>query len=334
MLKFIISTLGIGIILISFSTAIFNLAFASNNSSVSEVDNNIANFSMQEIPEPTITGSNQVKVVASFYPIFEFVEKVGGNRVDTTSLIPVGIEPHDFDPTVQQIRNAQTADMVVFNGAGFEAEQLINMNAKFVVDTSKGLNLTRTSDGQDEENGNVDDTLIDPHIWLDPLLAKQQVEQIRDGLIQVDAKNAEYYNKNANSFIAELDNLDRTIRERLSNCEKKDFIAFHDAFGYFADRYSLTQHSIQGLSPEAEILLQRLQQIISLARDMGLDTIYSEELLDPRLAKVIAQEIPNGKVLVLSPIEGISKDEQNRGLGYLAKMNENIENLRLGLKCK
>jgi zinc transport system substrate-binding protein len=96
----------------------------------------------------------------------------------------------------------------------------------------------------------------------------------------------------------------------------------------------LTQHSIQGLSPEAEILPQRLQQVITLARDMGLDTIYSEELADPRLANVIAQEIPNGKVLVLSPIEGISKEEQNTGIGYLDKMNENIENLQLGLKCK
>ena len=96
----------------------------------------------------------------------------------------------------------------------------------------------------------------------------------------------------------------------------------------------MTQHSIQGLSPEAEILPQRMQQIIGLASDMGLDTIYSDELADPRLANVIAQEIPNGKVLVLSPIEGISKEEQNTGIGYLDKMNENIENLRLGLKCK
>lgn len=89
-----------------------------------------------------------------------------------------------------------------------------------------------------------------------------------------------------------------------------------------------------GISPEAEILPQRLQQIIALARDMGIDTIYSEELVDSRLANVIAQEIPNGRVLLLSPIEGVSIEEQNVGIGYLDKMNENIENLRLGLKCK
>jgi zinc transport system substrate-binding protein len=277
--------------------------------------------------------TERVQVVASFYPVFEFVKKVGGDKVEVISLIPVGTEPHDFDPTVQQVQNAETADMVVLNGAGFEGEQVINMNAKYVVDTSKGLNLTAGTDIHIEGNEHDEQASFDPHIWLDPLLAKQQVEHIRDGLIQIDPRNAEYYIKNANSFLMELDNLDRTIRERLSNCEKKDFIAFHNAFGYLADRYGLTQHSIQGLSPEAEILPQRLQQIIGLARDMGLDTIYSEELVDARLANVIAQEIPNGKVLVLSPIEGISKEEQNTGVGYLDKMNENIENLRLGLKC-
>jgi zinc transport system substrate-binding protein len=298
-----------------------NMSTAAENSTVS--------------PSPSVSNTtDKVRVVASFYPIFEFVKKIGGHRVEVASLIPVGTEPHDFDPTVQQVQSAQTADMVVFNGAGFEGEQLRNLNAKFVVDTSKGLNLTTSTNGHSEENVHDDEVSFDPHIWLDPLLAKQQVERIRDGLTQIDPRNAEFYNKNANSFITELDNLDRTIRERLSNCEKEDFIAFHDAFGYFADRYGLTQHSIQGLSPEAEILPQRLQQVIGLARDMGLDTIYSEELVDPRLTNVIAQEIPNGKVLVLSPIEGISIEERNAGMGYLDKMNENIENLRLGLKCK
>jgi zinc transport system substrate-binding protein len=284
---------------------------------------------------PSVSNTtDNVRVVASFYPIFEFAKRVGGDRVEATSLIPVGTEPHDFDPTVQQVQNAETADMVVFNGAGFEGERLRNLNAKFVVDTSKGLNLTGGTFKDPEDNLQANEISIDPHIWLDPLLAKQQVEQIRDGLIEIDPRNTEYYSKNANSFLTELDNLDRTIRERLSNCEKRDFIAFHDAFGYFANRYGLTQHSIQGISPQAETSLQRLQQIIGLARDMGLDAIYSEELADPRLSDVIAQEIPNGKVLVLSPIEGVNKEEQNAGIGYLEKMNENIENLRLGLKCK
>jgi zinc transport system substrate-binding protein len=255
------------------------------------------------------TKLDKIKVIASFYPIFEFVKKVGGDRVEVSSLIPVGIEPHDYEPTIQQVQNAETADMLVFNGAGFEGQWIKSINTKFAVDTSKGLNLTGSTYGHaggDEHSRE----LLDPHIWLDPLLAKQQVEKIRDGLKRVDPANAAFYN------------------------EKKDFITFHRAFGYFANRYGLTEHEIHPNSPEGEILPQRIEQIIGLARDMGLDTIYSEELVDPRLANVIAQEIPNGKVLVLGPIEGIDKEEQNAGIGYLDKMNENIENLKIGLKCK
>ncbi len=267
--------------------------------------------------------ADKVRVIASFYPIFEFVKKVGGDRVDVSSLVPVGIEPHDFEPTIQQIQNAERADMIVFNGAGFEGERLKNINAKVVLDTSDGLNLDQSNKG-----------LLDPHIWLDPLLAKQQVEKIRDGLVRIDPSNAEYYHANANNFTSALDDLDMNIRTELSNCEKKDFITFHKAFVYFSNRYNLTEHGIHASSPEGDISAQRIQQVIGLALDMELATIYSEELTDPRLAEVIAQEIPDGKVLTLSPIEGIGKEEQNAGRGYIDKMNENIENLRIGLKCK
>jgi zinc transport system substrate-binding protein len=330
--KMVASIIGLFVLTCFLSPLVLLQANASPETGVN-ISTATENRTVSLSPSVSNTTDN-VRVVASFYPIFEFAKRVGGDRVEATSLIPVGTEPHDFDPTVQQVQNAETADMVVFNGAGFEGERLRNLNAKFVVDTSKGLNLTGGTFKDPEDNLQANEISIDPHIWLDPLLAKQQVEQIRDGLIEIDPRNTEYYSKNANSFLTELDNLDRTIRERLSNCEKRDFIAFHDAFGYFANRYDLTQHSIQGISPEAETSPQRLQQIIGLARDMGLDAIYSEELADPRLSDVIAQEIPNGKVLVLSPIEGVNKEEQNAGIGYLEKMNENIENLRLGLKCK
>jgi zinc transport system substrate-binding protein len=293
------------------------------------VSDRVINSSSINLQNSTL--QEKIKVVASFYPIFEFVKKVGGDRVEVSSLIPVGIEPHDFEPTIQQIQSAETAKMIVFNGGGFEGQWLKDINAKFVIDTSKGLNLTVSSDKHNDQHVEV---LVDPHIWLDPLLAKQQVEKIRDGFIKIDPANTVYYNGNAMKFMSELDNLDRSIRAGLSNCEKRDFITFHRAFRYFANRYNLTEHGIHPNSPEGEILPQRIQQVIGLARDMGLDTIYSEELADPRLANVIAQEIPNGKVLILSPIEGINQEEQKAGIGYISKMNENIENLKKGLKCQ
>jgi zinc transport system substrate-binding protein len=175
---------------------------------------------------------------------------------------------------------------------------------------------------------------VDPHIWLDPILAKYQIEKIRDGLIKIDPANTNYYNENAKKFIAELDSLDAFIRSELSNCDKTDFIAFHNAFTYFSNRYGLNQHSVyEGVSPEGDILPQRLQEIIKLSRELNIDTIYAEDLIDPRLVNVIATEIPNGKVLILSPIEGIDEEEQKAGRGYIDKMRQNIENLKVGLRC-
>src|SRR5215208_2937474 len=152
---------------------------ASTSTSIIGTNSNTSAIAMSKESNTVI----KLKVVASFYPIFEFIKKVGGDRVEVSSLIPVGIEPHDFEPTIQQIQNVETADMLAINGVGFEGQWIKNINTKFVVDTSKGLNLTGSTYGHaGDRQGRA---LLDPHIWLDPLLAKQQVEKIRDGLKKV-----------------------------------------------------------------------------------------------------------------------------------------------------
>lgn len=267
----------------------------------------------------------KLKIVSSFYPLLEFTKQIGGNRVEVSSLVPIGIEPHDFDPTIRQIQNAETADILIYNGAGLE-KWIEKINVKSKVDASQNLSLLN-SNGEDKSG------MYDPHVWLDPVLAKGQVESIRNALMNADPLNAKSYSENANKFIEKLDKLDDDIRGELLDCKKHDFISFHNSFSYFAKRYGLIQHSIYGLSPEGEILPQKLQQIIQLAKDKAISTIYSESLIDPRFANVVAEEIPNGKVLVLSPIEGINQKEQNQGIGYLDKMYENIKSLRIGLEC-
>ena len=119
-----------------------------------------------------ISGTNstsKIKIVASFFPIYEFVKKVGDDKVDASVLIPVGAEPHDFDPTIQQIQNTQTAAAVVYNGAGMETTWINKLNPKFAIDSSKGLKLFSIKDPQSHAS-------TDPHIWLDPILAIHQVE--------------------------------------------------------------------------------------------------------------------------------------------------------------
>jgi zinc transport system substrate-binding protein len=285
-------------------------------------------------PSETVDDS-RIKVVASFFPLYDFARSIAGDRAEVTSMVPSGIEPHDWEPTIRQISDANSADLFIYNGAGFES-WVQNIEAELVIDTSSGLELleaveeeAHNGEEKEEEHGGTD-----PHIWLDPILAKQQVEKIRAGFVQVDPDNAQYYNDNAARFAAELDTLDASIRSELSECRAQDFIAFHNAFSYFANRYGLTQHSLHGGLPEGEVPPQRLQEIVDLANELKIDTIYSEELVDPRLAQVIADEIPNGKVLVLSPIEGLEEEEAEAGLGYIDKMQQNLTNLKAGLKCE
>lgn len=270
--------------------------------------------------EVDAAAEKKIRIIASFYPLYDFASHVAGDKADVSSLVPAGVEPHDWEPTTADVLKAKSADLLVINGAGFES-WADSIGARKVINTSEGLELDADHDG------------VDPHIWLDPVLAKHQVESIRTALAQVDPENAAYYNENATRFTARLDSLDQFIRSEFSDCEKTDFIAFHDAFSRFAARYGLVQHGVHGISPEGEILPQRIQEVIELANSLDINIIYSEELVDNRLAEVIASEIPQGRVLVLSPIEGIDRDEAASGIGYIEKMQQNVANLKEGLKC-
>ena len=279
----------------------------------------------------------KITVVASFYPLYEFASRVVGDRAEVSSLVPAGVEPHDWEPTAEDVSRGRAADVLVINGAGFE-RWADDMEAKVVANTSEGIefNYREENEAGDDEQGHEDagGGGVNPHIWLDPILAKHQIDKIRNIMASSDPANADYYNQNADRFTAELDSLDAFIRSELADCDKSDFIAFHDAFTHFSERYGLRQHSIHGVSPEGEILPQTIQQIIELANGFGINIIYSEDLIDSRLADTIANEIPNGKVLVLSPIEGIGNEEQAAGIRYIDKMKQNIANLKEGLECR
>ena len=272
---------------------------------------------------PATNSSHKLRVVSSFFPIDEFVKKIGGDIIQSSILIPTGIEPHDFEPTINQIQTVDSADVLVYNGLGIE-NWITKINTAHKIDASEGLNASYT----DRRN-----MTLDPHVWLDPLLAKKEVENIRDGLMTIDPNNRDRYFNNAKNFLNVLDNLDKTIKTYLESCKKRDFITFHNSFSYFAKQYGLNQHSISNAGPEAEVTPTRLVEIINIGKSLDLKVIYSEELMDSRYASVVAQEIAHGKVLILSPIEGLTKYEQEVGIGYIDKMNENIKNLTVGLEC-
>ena len=285
--------------------------------------------SAQSIPFlETTFADEKIIAIASFFPLYDFTKMVGGEKVDVSLLIPFGIEPHDWEPTIQDLQRIQQADIVVINGLGFETwiTDIVSVNSEIkFVDTSTNISKIEIKQESIEKDGHDHESFSDPHIWLDPILAKNQIKNIENSLIKIDPQNKEFYSNNANSYSKQLDLLDKKIRNELSTC-KKDFIAFHSAFSYFADQYGLNQHTvIKSSDPNVEATSKNLHEIINLARNQGIKVILTEEGVDSRNSEVIANEI-NGKVLVLSPLEIGDKDTN-----YLEKMEQNLSNLKEAL---
>ena len=265
-------------------------------------------------------GLGKLQAISSFYPLYEFAQQVGQDKVNVQLLVPEGVEPHDWEPTIQDVQLLQKSDMIIVNGFGFEnwVENLEEMNYQgIVVDTSDGII-------RNENNENPILLSEDPHIWLNPILAKTQVQTIADAFSKSDPLNQKFYQKNAQSYMIELDKLDSKIKNDLSNCNR-DFITFHDSFSYFAYEYDLNQHTIiSSNDPHSEPTAKTLEKIINTARELELKIIFTEDTTDPRISKVVANEI-GGKILVLSPLE-ISGDGN-----YISIMTENLNHLKEAL---
>jgi zinc transport system substrate-binding protein len=276
-----------------------------------------------------IVENSKLKAISSFYPLHEFSQNIGQDKVDTILLTPIGVEPHDWEPTIKDVQKMQTADLIIINGIGFETwiESLEENNfSGMLIDTSNGIFVeSREEEHEEESHDKHDDhTLGDPHIWLNPVLAKTQVQNIANGFSNSDPENKEFYQTNADAYIKQLDDLDSKIRTELSYC-KTEFIAFHDAFSYFADEYGLTQHTIlSSTDPHGEVSARTLEKVISEARELNIKVIFSEESVNPKTSEIIANEI-GGKVLTLSPLEVASEGT------YISKMTENFENLKVAL---
>ncbi len=185
----------------------------------------------------------------------------------------------------------------------------------------------------DEDNGHRHDFEYDPHIWLDPIRVKEQVNNIRDGLTRADPGNTKYYTQNAQEYNQRLDELDAKISSTLSSCNKDTLVTFHEAFAYFGERYGLDVVPLSGLAPDAEASAVEIAGFIDFVKDHDINVLFAEELIDPRLAQVIADEA-GANVLMLSPIEALAPDEVGVGITYIHKMEQNLDAMAGALECR
>ncbi len=274
--------------------------------------------------------SNKIHVTTSFYPLYFFASHIAGDKATVYNITPAGAEPHDYEPTTQDVARIEDSKLLVLNGGKLEAW------GDKIKDILKNTPTVVIAVGETLANQNIieeGESSLDPHVWLDPVLAKKEVVIIADGLKQIDPSNAEYYETNAQALESKLDNLNQAYVVGLSKCQKKDIITSHAAFGYLARQYSFNQVSISGLSPDAEPSPQQLANVAKFAKKNNVKYIFFESLVSPKLSETIAHEV-GAQTLVLNPIEGLSDEELAKGKNYFTEMESNLKNLRTALECE
>lgn len=286
-------------------------------------------ISMPPPGEPRST-ENKISIVTSFYPLFYFASRVAGENALVSNITPAGSEPHDYEPTPQDMARIERSDLLVLNGIGLESwgdsiRDVLKNSSVAVVTISDMLADRIRASGTGTEGR-------DPHVWLNPTLATEEVRTIQRALEQIDPASKTDYEKNAQALIDELSALDRQYREGLRECKKKDIITSHAAFGYLADEYGFGQIAITGLSPDAEPTPKKLAELSDFANRHDVRTIFFETLVSPKLAQTLAKEI-GAEPLALNPLEGLSNEEISQEKNYLTEMENNLTNLKIALQC-
>jgi zinc transport system substrate-binding protein len=286
------------------------------------------------------------RLVATLFPQFDFVRVIAGDLVDVSLLLPPGVESHSYEPTPRDIAGITEADAFLFTGEVMEpwAFKIIeNLETKDVriVDLSQGIALLASTHDEEahgeedhEEEGEEahEDGAYDPHFWLDPNNAKIMVSTLLEMLIEIDPVNEAVFRKNAEAYLAELTALDLAFGDLFEKSETQTiYYGGHFAFGYFAEAYGLSTVSpYDGFSPDAEPTPKRIAALIDAMKQAKFKVIYYEELVDPKIAKLVAQET-GAEMVLLHGAHNLSKDELASGVGYLELMQQNLEKLKLGM---
>ncbi|MFE5319996.1 metal ABC transporter substrate-binding protein [Paenibacillus sp. NPDC056579] len=282
--------------------------------------------------------NGKINVVASFYPLYDFTKKIGGNHVNVINLVPTGVEPHDWSPKSRDMQNLSKSQMFVYLGAGFEGwvhdtlDSLPKDSTVAIVEGSKGVELiASTEEGHDHAKESKDahdhnEAEFDPHVWLSPVNAKVIARNIKDQLVKTDAAHQADYEANYAKLAGQLDQLHNKYKESLSKLPKKEIVVTHQSFGYLTKEYGLTQKAIMGLSPDSEPTSKDLKEINDFIRNNNVKYIFFEELVSDRLAKTLAKDA-KVETIVLNPLEGLTEEQTKSGADYLSVMESNLNNL-------
>jgi zinc transport system substrate-binding protein len=299
-----------------------------------------------------------LKIVTSFYPLYEFTKNITGESVSVTSLVPMGAEPHAFEPSPRDLTSIYEADLFIYNGAGIDAwaakisADLIKQGIP-TMEMSEYVTLLGTEDHDQHEDDHEDEDHdqheddhededhdqheddhgeFDPHFWLDPVIASSLIDVIQEKLSTISPELKSGFIANAKEYKLELAALNDKYTTSLSSCELNKVVTSHSAFNYLAARYGFEIESIAGISPESDPSPARIAELAEFVAKNNIKYIFFETLASPKIANTLASEA-NIDTLIFNPIEGLTKEQTANGENYLTIMNQNLEALVTGLNC-
>ena len=286
------------------------------------------------------TESDKLQVVTTFYPMYDFTKQVAQDDAEVSMLLEAGMEVHSFEPSSQMIAEIQDADVFIYNSPEMETWvpdvlASIDTSDMVVICASDAITLleyegeAHAHDHESEEEGaNAGHShTVDPHVWLDPVLAQTEVSTIADGLAEADPDNAEDYLENAGIYNGKLNELDEAYRAAFEGTENRTFVTQHAAFAYLAARYDLNQISVTGLNAEVEPSAAALATLSDYVKANNISHIYFENNASSQTAEMLAEEV-GVELAVLSPLEGITEEDQKKGSDYISVMLDNLEALK------
>ncbi|MEU2978031.1 metal ABC transporter substrate-binding protein [Streptomyces hirsutus] len=281
-------------------------------------------------------------VVASFYPMAFLAEQIGGDHVNVTSLTQPGQEPHDLEISARQTAQLEETDAALYlKGLQPNVDEAIGQSGvRTKIDAATLTTLTTLeTHGAEDGHGHGDEGGheghsheteggMDPHVWLDPVKYAEIAEGVGKAFEKADPDHAADYRKNTDTLVGRLDELNTTLAAGLKDRKTDVFITTHASFGYFAERYGLTEEAINGLDPESEPSAARVKDLAQTARDDGVTTVFYETLVSDDTAKTVAKDA-GLKTDVLDPLEGIT--DSSRGDDYFEVMESNLRALQTAL---
>jgi zinc transport system substrate-binding protein len=285
--------------------------------------------------------TDKLTVAASFYPIAEIVQRVGGDDVQLLSLTAPGVEPHDSELSAKQLEELAKTDIVFYIGGGFQPDlekAIASLPATTVaIDLLKSVELIASQEKEEEgghdhghDHGNSEN---DPHVWLDPANMVKMSATVSQEIAKAQTSLASVLTERQTEYANELNELGTLIDTTFATCDRKELVSAHDAFTYFTKRANLVAVPISGIDPENEPSAKEMEATAKVAKDGNVTTVFYEEILPKAFADTVAKAI-GASIDSISAVETISQSDLDDGATYSSIMKSNITKISAALGCK